>query len=65
MDIDVSEEDQMHQAIAMSLGETSDKTTTTKTKEKAVKAEDVSLKFFYPLNLDVTLTFISSWCQNL
>ncbi|XP_059469591.1 E3 ubiquitin-protein ligase HUWE1 isoform X4 [Neocloeon triangulifer] len=39
MEIDVSEEDQMHQAIAMSLGENSDKSAGAKTIEKIPAAE--------------------------
>jgi hypothetical protein len=41
MDIDVSEEDQMHQAIAMSLGESTDKIPSPKAKEKVSRVEKV------------------------
>jgi hypothetical protein len=43
MDIDVSEEDQMHQAIAMSLGESTEKSPGPKTKEKVSRVEKVEI----------------------
>lgn len=46
MDIDVSEEDQMHQAIAMSLGESTDKTPGPKAKEKVSRVEKVENSTF-------------------
>jgi hypothetical protein len=43
MDIDVSEEDQMHQAIAMSLGESTEKSPGPKAKEKVSRVEKVKI----------------------
>jgi len=46
MDIDVSEEDQMHQAIAMSLGESTEKSPGPKAKEKVSRVEKVKIVKF-------------------
>lgn len=63
MDIDVSEEDQMHQAIAMSLGESTDKTPGPKAKEKVSRVEKVNSIVF--ISKKIVKTYFEQYNDSL